>query len=492
MGLFIGSPDQAAFAGIFAVEISPPSVIEGVSQGYHALVGQFAWGPVQQLYTPENAQDFYDHFEPAGSPRSSSGYLAIKGRKRLSLKMVRALASDAVKATATIAGTGGNANYIAKYFGVLGISITITWRTAISGLASAKDCVITLTDPVTGTTTETIADILAPTGTLITEDVSKSKLLGSFTLDGAMTVLPANGTTSMSGGSNGAALGTADYVGTAGVGDKGISLFEQDGEVRVVSVDDCGNTHRAAIGAGIEAHVDLMGDRIGIADCNPDAADWATVKSEQSAFVDDRMLFCGHWGQIFDDAGILRTTPLSTFIGSARINLEIQQSHAWRNDKATDYYTALQGVVGNFSYASDVVKKDAFRLGIQLLMKTKKGRWAFQHDRNTNPDPTKRYTTRRVVTDYEAISLTIGLDPYVNGPNVITEGKEMKAVVDNFLDREIQKGHIAAESVDISMNTTTTMGLGDWTMGVAFDTISPRERTFLLINGSPNAVSVSG
>jgi hypothetical protein len=492
MGLFIASPDQAAYAGVFAVEIVPPTVIEGVSQGFHALAAQFAWGPRQVLYTPENAQDFFDTFEPAGSPRSSTGYLAIRGRKRLSLKLVRVLAADSVKATATIVGTNGNANFVAKYYGVLGNSITITWRTAISGLASAKDVVITLTDPVTGTTTETISDILTPTGTLITEDVSKSKLLGSFTLDAAMTVLPANGATSMTTGSNGTAIGTADYVGTAGVGDKGISLFEQDGEVRIVTVDDCGDTHRAAITAGIEAHVDLMGDRIGIADCNPDAADWATVKTEQSAVIDDRMLFCGHWGQIFDDAGILRTTPLSTFIGSARINLEIQQSHAWRDDRATDYYTALQGVVGNFSYSSDTVKKDAFRLGIQLLMKTKKGRWAFQHDRNTNPDPNKRYTTRRVVTDYLAASLEIGLDPYVNGPNALEDGREMKIVVASFLDREVKKKHISAENVDISMNTPTSIGLGNFTMKIGANTISPRERTFLLIDASPGAVSVTG
>jgi hypothetical protein len=488
MGLFIDSTAEAEFAGAFALEIDAPKTIEGVSLGYIGFVGQFSWGPVQQVVTPENGADFLNTFEPAGSPRTSNGYRALKGRKKLKLKVVRALAADAAAATNVLVATGGNITSTAKYKGTLGNAITRQIKAAASGDGAKRDFVFTLTDPVTGSTVETYSDVPLPAGGVqVTVDVSKSKLLASLVVAGAVTGWPANGTAALTGGSNGAALIASDYVGTEGLSDKGVALFENESEVRILCHDDCGNGIRAAVNAGFAAHEQYMDDRIAIVDTDADAANWAAVKAAVTGgLVSDRALPCGAWVQIFDDGGNLVTTPFSTFIASARINLEPHQSHAWRADRVTDYYTAIQGVVANFSVHSPQIKKEAFALGIQLPIKLTSGRWAAQHDRNSNTSVAKRYTTRRVMTDYLALSLVGGVDEYVNGPNSVEGNRELSGVVvKNFLEREKQKGRIAAYSINTSMNTSASIGAGEFTVAISAITISPREKIFFLLNVGP-------
>jgi hypothetical protein len=488
MGLFIDSQAEAEFAGAFALEIDAPATIEGVSLGYIGFVGQFAWGPVQSVITPANAAEFLEMFEPRGSPRTSTGYRALKGRKKLKLKVVRALAADAVAASNVLVATGGNITSTGKYKGPFGNSITRQIKAAASGDATKRDFVFAVTDAVTGSTIETYSDVPLPAGgNPVNVDVSKSKLLASLVIAGTVTAWPVNSTAALTGGSNGAAIGTSDYVGTEGGADKGAALFEGESDVRVVCHDDCGNTNRAAINAGFAAHAQYMDDRLAILDGDADAANWAAVKAAVTGgLVSDRMLPCGGWVQIFDDGGALVTSPLSTFIASARINLEPHQSHAWRATRVTDYYTAIQGVVANFSFQSPQIKKEAFALGIQLPIKLASGRWALQHDRNSNTSVAKRYTTRRVYTDYLALSLVAGVDEYVNGPNAVEGNRELSGiVVKNFLEREKTKGRCADYGINTSMNTPASIGAGDFSVGVTAITISPRERIFFLLNVGP-------
>lgn len=487
-GLFIDSPDAATFAGVFPVEIDAPRTIEGAAQGYIGFVGQFAWGPEQAVYTPENGADFLNTFEPAGSPRSSTGYRALKGRKKLKLKVVRALAADAVAASNVLVATGGNITSVARYKGPLGNAITRQIKAAASGDGTKRDLVYTLTDPVTGSTVETYSDVPLPAGGVqVTVDVSKSKLLGSLVVAGTVTAWPANSTAALTGGSNGAALGTTDYTGTQASNDKGCALFEDETEVRIVLHDDCGDANRAAINAAFADHAVFMGDRIAIVDCDSDAANWAAVKAARTgSLIVDRCLFAGAWTKIFDDSGALVTSPFSTFIASARINLEPHQSHSWRSDRVTDYFTAIQDVVAAFGVHSPQIKTEAFALGIQLPIKLTSGRWSAQHDRNTNTAVSKRYTTRRVYTDYLALSLVAGVDEYVNGPNSTEGNRELSGVVvKNFFDREKSRKRIEAFTIDTSMNTGASVAAGSYLIKCSATTISPREKIIFLLNVGP-------
>lgn len=494
MALFIDSASAAHSPGAYAIEVPPPRIIDAVSSGFIGLVGQFAWGPVQSVYTPANGADFLDTFEPAGSPRSSSGYYAVMKRKGFTCKVVRVLANDAVAATAVMAGTGGNLTATAKYKGTLGNSLTITQANPASGISGVKDYTVTLTNSVTGTTQEVYRDVPLPSGgNATTVDVSKSKLLASLVLAGTMTVFPANATVTFGSGSgtpgsNGSALASSDYTGTAGGADKGVALFETQSDVRVLVHDDCGNSLRAAVNLAFATQATTLRDRRAILDGNSDAADWATVQGYVvSGLVSDRVTFCGAWVQAYDDGGVARTVPFSTFLATAHLNLEPQQSYAWRDPTCTTYYGNVIGAVANFSVAAPTITDQATETGaasICLPYKTASGVWVALHDRATD----KSFAVTRRIKDFLALSILPALDPFVNGPNVASENLAIKAAVDQFLADQVRKGRLIAAVTDTSLNTAASMALGQFYLSVNGTSPAAREKIFLMVNVGPSVV----
>jgi hypothetical protein len=486
MGLFIDSPDAARSPGAYAVEVTSPRSIAGVSSGYIGLVGQFAWGPVQSVATPDSGKALIDMFEPAGSPRNSTGYYAIMGRKGLTVKVVRVLAADAVAATASLAGTGGAVAIAAKYKGTLGNSISVQQRAAVSGNTSCRDYVVTLTNATTGTTQETYLDVPLPTGgNAVTVDVSKSLLLASMVAAGTMSAFPANATTSLSGGSNGAALASSDYTGTAGTTDKGVALFEAHQDVRAICHDDCGNTMRAAVNLAFAIQSTTLRDRRAYLDGNPDAADFASALALiVGGNISDRVTWCGAWVQANDDAGVARTVPFSTFVATAAINLEAQQSYAWRDPVALQYYDGIVGVVANFAVqASSVTDRATSTSPVSMLLpyKTAKGKYSALHDRATD----KSFAVTRRIKDYLALSILPALDPFVNGPNVASDNAKIKAAVDIFLEEQVRGGRLISASTDTSQNSAATMGAGDFYLSIDGKSPAARERIFLMVNVGP-------
>lgn len=494
-GLYIQSAASAGYAGVFAIDVAPPTIVLGTSLGFVGFVGQFAWGPVQSVQVPPDGPSFTNMFEPAGSPRSSTGYYAIRGRKNLSLKVVRPLGSGNAAATATIAGTGGGVHVGALYPGTLGNSIVVTLAAAASGVTTQRDITVSLTNAVTGTTSKTYSSVPLPVGGIgVTVSVAGDLLIASLTVDGAMTVWPANGATNLSGGSNGAALGTSDYVGTQGSTDKGCALFEAQPDVRVVCHDDCGDTNRSAISQGFVSHAEFMGDRRAVVDGNPDVADWPTAKSELTgALIDERCIFVQSWTTILDDAGNPQQSPWSTFIASVLTNFGPQYSHSWWDDSVTDYYAAAQSIVANFAVMSSGVKTDAFALGICLPIQLPSGRFAMQHDRNANAtNPARRYVTRGRTEDYIALSIQPSLRSYTNGPITQARVTEQVTLVNTFLDglTKPAPGEDAPILNGYSINTknvnnSTTLAAGQLFIGIAAQNPAPQEQTFLLLQVGP-------
>jgi hypothetical protein len=365
MSLFIDSPAQADAPGAYAVEVPTPSNIDEVSLGYIGFVGQFDWGPMQSVFIPQDAKQLVDTFQPAGSPRTSTGWRAVMKRRGFTAKIVRVLDEDAIKATLSDAGTGGNLVSTAKYFGTLGNSIVRTIAAASGGDTAKRDLTYTLTDPVTGTTSETYKDVAMNSA----PDVSKSLLLGSIVFSGGtMTVWPGNGSLNLAAGTNGGSLASIDYTGTAGAADAGVALFETQADVRVLVHDDCGNTMRAAVNAAFEAQCETLRDRIAVLESDPDAASWAAVKAAVTgSLVDGRVIWCGAWVTAADDSGIDRTTPFSSFIATALVNLEPQQSHSWRDPRVLKYFDGITGIVAAFSTASKVIQGEATKTAFICL-----------------------------------------------------------------------------------------------------------------------------
>lgn len=489
--LFYDSPDQIQIPGAFAIEMPAPRLIGGVSNGFIGLAGQFEWGPAQTLVTPADAKSFIDMFAPAGAPRTSTGYRAVMKRVGFTAKIVRVLGAGAVAASLAKAGTGGNVNLAAKYPGTLGNSIQVQQKAPASGAAGKKDYVVSLTNSVTGSTIETYYDVPVPTGTLVTVDVSASKLLASFTLDSTLTAFPADFTSGLItvAGTNGAAIGTSDYVGTPGANDKGVALFEPDPDVRVLVHDDCGATNRAAINAGFAAQCALLRDRRAVLELGETTDAWATLQADMvAALQTDRVIPVAGWVTCLDDAGVTQTVPMSTFIASALINLEPQQSHAWRDARVKAYYKNITGVVAGFAWSSGTIQAQATRTqpySICLPVKLADGTIMPLHDRSGD----KSFQITRRIKDYFALSVIPALDPWVNGPNVADDNAAIQTALDNFAQTQVGKKRLLSYTIDTATpNNTTTQAAGDFYINLVGRSPAARERILLQMQIGPTVV----
>lgn len=116
MSLFVANQSSVLQPGVFLIEVAPPTIIDGVSNGFVGLVFQGEWGPVNVLYVPTSGGDMLNNYFPAGSPHNSTGYYAVMRRKAMPWAMVRILGGTQGLLPPTITsitqgGTSGATSY---------------------------------------------------------------------------------------------------------------------------------------------------------------------------------------------------------------------------------------------------------------------------------------------------------------------------------------------------------------------------------------------
>lgn len=479
--LFVASEGQIQSPGVAAVEVQAPTLIDGIPNGRIGLVGQFGWGPANQVYEPADSADFLATFEPPGSPRSSSGYHQVMRRAGLSLAIYRPLKGTPVKASATIAGTSGNVNVTAKYYGVLGNSIQIIQEPSSDGVSGSKRFWAVLTNAITGTTRELIADNVAPPngGGLLTVDTSASLLIGSFTVDSALTAFASDATTSLTSGSNGSSLTSTEYS-------AGMDALDVLDEVACLGVDDCGDSIRAAVNAALLAHANSAAGRYIAFIAGNSGNTWAQVKTDVAGYRLKWVRYCAQWVNVLDDSGAAVLTPGWIHEAAACINLEPQQSHAWWSAIATQYYSSIASLyAANWSASQSGVASDAMNLGIGVFVKLADGRYASQNDRNTDLAVANRFLVTSRIKRFLAESLKVGLADYTNSPGVIDEQQAMVQAATAFLESQVGK-RIKQYSIDASTpNTAGSMASGIFRIAIAVQTPAPNERIALLMQVGP-------
>lgn len=467
MSLFIDNESQANAPGFYAIDVPPPVVLQGISSGYCGFVFQGEWGPDSVVGEPVSTPEFLDTYFPAGCPRSSTGYRALM-RRRLPLRPVRIVGATAAAASATIVGTGGNLVATAKYKGTVGNAITVT----IAGAGLTRDITVRLRDAAGRQTEEVYSAVPLPAaGVAVTVDVSRSKLLASMVLAGAMTAFPANGTSTMTTGSNGA-VGSAEY-------EAALALLAARKDVGVVCVDDCGSSARVAVNAALLAHYNVTRDRMVVLQDDVDAA-YATVKTTVGALRSPGVIAMGLWAKCLDDDGIERVTPWATFVASALLALLPHESHAWHDDQVSRLYDAVTGYQGPFNPEDPAIQAAAMADGICLPQRRDRGGWALLHDRTTSLTQGKIYATTARLKIYWAKSIRSGTASYQNGPNARSRRKDQVALVRDFMIREVKAGRCEDFAVqDLTnvadrSNAIVRFSLRATTPGV-------QERTLLLV-----------
>lgn len=481
--LFVDSLELTRAPGAYGVEIAPPVLIEGQVVGYIGMVFQGEWGPDNVVTEPASTPEFMSTYFPPGTPHTSSGYYALMRRRRMPLRPVRILKNGVAAVTTAAAGVG-TYTATAKYKGTVGNSVSLTWRAATDGDVAHRDLEVTLSDAVTGATRERVRNIIVGTA----PDVSTSLLLASLTFAGGADALPAAGTTVLLGvttaGSNGDPITATEY-------ETAFALLALRTDIFVVTTDDCGNAIRNATNDALVAHIAATRNRIGVLQVSNPSETWSNVltyvNTHAPSVRSDRVLPQGAWVQTLDDAGVARTTPFATYVASALANLEPQQSHAWWDDRVTQLYGSIAGIVAPFSTADEGVQGDATVGGVGLPVRLGNGAYASLHDRTSSLTSGKKFTVTRRLKDFFARSILGGVTSFVNGSNWRGRHLDVKAIVDEFLGRQDAQARpddprLVAWSTSISGNTAASIALGNFSIQFDGQTPSVMEKIGLLLN----------
>jgi hypothetical protein len=497
MSTIVSSASAAGYPGVYAILVSPPRIIRGISLGYLGYVGQFDAGPVGVGYLPQDGDDLVQTYEPKGCARKKPGWYGLMGQLSAPWFIVGVKGAGFGAATLAQAGTGGGYTVTAATPGAWGNGITVQQAPASNGDPTKRNLTFTLVDPVTTQTQEVYRNVAI--GQDLSALLAASRLVDTIAWTGSMTVWPGDATHNLGGtvsGTDGAAVAAADYQAA-------LDQLALEGNVRVVVTDDCGDSIRAAVNSDVVAHCTNLYNRV----CHITGAkgnDWAAAKTDKANYQSELATYYGAWVQVYgDDGQTLVDVPLSIFGAVIRSNIPVHWSIANHDTQATKYLGKIKGTspATLYSVASEPIRGEAWVNQIVLPIQGvgpqpgTRGPWQLLHGRTCNLNSGYQYEVTTWYRIYLVTALAPQLDPYVNGPNDLDSGQEIQGVVNAWLEGEVSLRHLTTSladdgvttlppySTDIyGVNTGSTMANGDFYVSIDGHTPGVRERLLLLVN----------
>lgn len=427
--LFVTTTQQVRHA-VFAIEKKPPTIFKPAGTNAAVVLGQFAWGPSQVLTESTSPKDLTNMVAPAGMDRENSAFAAINRKGFPRLFFIRVMGAGGVAAYADLSDVTPTIilRVTLKYPGTAGNSVTWTVATATDADPNHFDLTVAVTG-MSGTTSETIPNVnFSGVGTDSTFSLGSSLLIGSISKTSAGR--PLNGTGSFANGTT-PAVTSGDYVGTPGLGDKGVALCEGSGVLRVVFADDPGNVIRAAVNAGLVAHCDKMGDRVVFINGNSGQT-LAQAQADKLNYISDRALYCDPWCNQFDPQGVAQLIPSGSYAASARCQLPASTSIAWKDESVQAFFDGINSL--EFDRGDGAGSNTS--LGLMTFIKEDSGGFSIEADVTCAAaiDSTRANLTRRCITDFIALTAKTNLRPYVDIPNLTLYQDDILAAVTRFMD----------------------------------------------------------
>lgn len=430
--VWISSPAAARRHGAYAYQRVAPGTVKAVGTSVAAVVGQFPWGPDHQVVTPADTKTFLQTFAPAGMSRVGSGYLACLGKAFPTLKVVRVTASSgAVAAHAHCVESATQVCTITlNSVGTAGNDVKWTVSNASDGNADHFNLDVYVTG-ATGTTTDSFRNVNLHTAPYTTVDCTGKILVASVVKDADGR--PDNASAqSFSEGADGS-VAAADYVGTAGSGDKGLAVLEGDSSVRHVFDDHAFTaTGTATVNAGLKAHAILMGDRLAYVAADASQT-LGQVKTLANGFAEERVVMTDPWVYIKDDTtGAEHKVPANSFAASVACQTSPSTSIAW---KASEVGTMLSGIVRLETNRGNGAA-DNTDAGVVTVIEEENGGFRFEAGVNTlaPTDPSKKNITRTRMGDYIAVSYISSIRGFVDAPNVAETWALETGMLQKFMD----------------------------------------------------------
>jgi len=271
--------------GINVWEVQPPGNISGVKSNVAGIVGDFPWGPINEIQRITTAAELFAAFCPTPFGAADT-YTALKAFLSKSfpggLRVVRIAATDQAAATsgAITAGTG-SLTITAKYKGALGNSISYQFTAATGGDSAKRDMVITI-----GTAYSVRYKDLTTTTVLLVDDPYVD-----VTASSPSAMPTAGSATALASGADGTAA-ASDYVGSS-VSLVGIRLFyaeTDDADVDILFVAECPSALCATVNTGLEAYVGDC-DKGMVVLCTPNNQSSSSAITYVADYRDDRIIY---------------------------------------------------------------------------------------------------------------------------------------------------------------------------------------------------------
>lgn len=479
--LFVSTPPN--IRGVFAVENPPPSIVVAEGTGVAVAVGQFPWGPGESLQYPGSPGDFYNMYAPRGMTRTGSAHLSVIRKGWPTLGAVRVQDPAAVAASGLLAASSvTKATVTVKYKGTEGNGVILTVGAANDANANHFNLTASVSG-ASGTTSEVFTNLnISGTGADVLPDLSNSVLLGTFVKTAAG--IPDPGNVTCSGGTNGTTTAT-HYVGTPSGSDYGFSLLESDESINHVFTDDCGNSLRAAVNAGLEAHVEFTTDRVGFINGNSGQTAGA-AQSDAANYRSTRIVYVDPWAYVYDDTtGAMRLAPSSCWGASLAAQLPPSAAISWRNDAVS----AMLDGIAKLEFDRGGNRGQNTAAGISTLTKRRKGGYTFEADVVTSQTPGETELTRTRMGQFMARSIVDSWEEYTDAPMVTRYQQDMINGAENFLATLVKNKdlnplfypYIDAYAVldPSSANTEASEANGDFTVPVDTKIGSNMHRVFL-------------
>jgi hypothetical protein len=434
--------------GIIVDESAPPSSIQGAQTNVCILVGQFASGPVAELTDVGSIGELHEIFSKSSSYK---GNIALKNKKFGTLKVIRAAAAAAAKATLTCDDGGGTPvdiiKFDAKYKGAYGNSITVT---IAAGSTEGSKYTITDSRSTAVIATEVYDNVVIDE---VGDTFANSKLVDVTVL--ATSDEPATqSATALASGADGT-IADSDYQ-TA------IAAAEVEGAGNVLFLDEYSTTRNGYL----KTHAAATQDKMCIlSHAEADSAATIATAAASQRDTEGRLIYAANWIQTTIDGVATYTSPASWL---ASIISQIHPSVDPAFAKNVQYMAGATGVKTNYTRSQHITLKDAgvcaFENDADLGIKPKAGVVT------QIADTSKRTILRRRMADFLSVSCARFLKNYQNAVNSKSNRDSVKAALLAFIQQQENLGVLPkdselstgkAKSVDTeSANTDLSVGQG--------------------------------
>jgi hypothetical protein len=415
------SAEFALVDGVVIDEKAPAPSIRGAGTGVAILVGQFERGPKEELTLLTGSKMLEETF---GANPSYLGHVSLRNKKFSTIKVIRAVAADAAKASFTLKAEDETdlAIFTAKHEGVYGNSIQVKVE---AGSESGKKYIIEDTSEFSVLAAEEYDNIVIAD---LAEALEDSELVDVSLLDTSEE--PEHGSYSLAGGLDGA-ITDVDY-------EKAIKVAEQEGAGNVIFLDE----YTSARSAMLKTHVALTQDKICIVsgpENETPAQAIAAVASLRDA--DGRIIYAYNWIKTLVQGKATYTSPASWYASI------ISQTHPKVDPSYTGNIQFMAGAIG--------VKRKLTRAEFIILMGA--GISAFEDDKDFGIKPksgivtqiansSKLTVARRRMADYLTESVGRFLKVYQGAVNSLENRLAVKGAMLNFIQQEEDLGNLPTDN----------------------------------------------